>query len=71
MSIQAMIESLPKFNCPSVAAWAAREFRDGWLAAQKEFGDREDAMWFVWLESHSIFACGYLAACDYMDQNEA
>lgn len=66
MSIQAMIEDLPKFNSPTVAAFATKEFHDGWLTAEAECGRREYNMWFVWLESNSIFACGYLAACEYL-----
>lgn len=66
-----MIESLPKFNSPTVAAWAAEEFHDGWLAAEEDYGERWWVMLAEWLDSNSIFACGYLAACDYMDRNEA
>jgi hypothetical protein len=50
------------------AAWAAKEFYDGWLAAEEDRGARWRVMWFEWDTAHSLYADGYLACCDYHDE---
>ena len=58
--------NISQFN---IEDWATAQFRAGWEKATAEGGARWLSMWYEWHNRYSIYADGYLAACDYYDEN--